>query len=431
LLHALGAQTLPAPTHLDFAAERPIAFAWRGFAAAGWSTISSFGEGGGERELVLTRSLDGFRHALFLAGELRLRVHDVHGRPLWVALQGIWSFTDDEFNALAARIVTLGREFFSDFDQPYYLISLIAVGAGGRQGSSYGGTGLSSSFALFLTPDMSLAKMPGGGGVAWLLAHELFHEWNGHALTLAQPEQLGYWFSEGFSDFYARRLLLRGGLTSPQEHLDSWNHKLAAQAANPERAAAAERVREAFWTSREVGEVPYQRGDLIALYVDHAIRAHSQGLRSLDDLMRALVARSRAGSGPYSNEALCAAVAEFAGEEAGATVRRWALEGLEPELPADVAGPEFVLEPAELPTFDTGFDHQTTLVSGTVTGVVPGGCAERAGLRDSMRLTGWSVNHGQTSVPVEVRVRADGVERTLTYLPHGTPVRGYRLRARL
>lgn len=34
-------------------------------------------------------------------------------------------------------------------------------------------------------------------------------------------------------------------------------------------------------------------------------------------------------------------------------------------------------------------------------------------------------------MPIEVRVRAGGVERTLTDLPHGTPVRGYRLRARL
>ncbi len=428
LLHALGAQTLPAPTHLEFEAERPITLAWRGFEAAGWRTISSFGA---EDELEVRRSLDDFRHALFLAGELRLEQHDVHGGSLWVAVHGRWSFEDAAFQALAARIVALGREFFADFEQPFYLISLIAVGVGGTQGSSYGGTGLSDSFALFLTPDMGLAPKPGGGGLAWLLAHELFHEWNGQTIGLEQPEQAGYWFSEGFTDFYARRLLLRGGLASPAQHLESWNHKLAAWAANPERAAPAARVAEAFWTSRDVGEVPYQRGDLIALYVDHAIRARSQGARSLDDLMRALVERARAGAGPYSNDELCAAIAEFAGDEAGAVVRRWALEGVEPELPPDAAGPEFVLEPAEVPTFHTGFDHATTLASGTVSGVVAGGCAERAGLRDGMRITGWSVNLGQTAVPVEVRVREDGTERALSYLPHGVPVRGYRLRARL
>ena len=429
LLHALGAQTLPAPTHLESGVERPIGLAWRGFAESGWRTVSSFGAG--ERELTVTRSLDDFRHALFLAGELRLHTHDVHGRELVLAIHGRWRFDDAEFNALAVRIVALGREFFSDYDQPFYLISLIAVGTGGGQSSSYGGTGLTDSFALFVTPEMTLAPMPGGGGIAWLLAHELFHEWNGQTITLAQPEQLAYWFSEGFTDFYARRLLLRGGLIDRAGYLDSWNHKLASTAANPERHAPAERVREAFWTSQAVGEVPYQRGDLIALYVDRAIAVRSRGARSLDDLMRELVRRARAGAEPLSNESLCAAVAEFAGEEAGEVVRRWAIEGREPELgPAELGGPEFVLEAAELPSFDTGFDHEATLATGTVTGVRPDGCAARAGLRDGMRVTGWSVSQGETSRPIEVGVREGVVERTISYLPHGTPVNGYRLRAR-
>ena len=258
-------------------------------------------------------------------------------------MHGAWSFSDEEFQALAARIVALGREFFSEFDQPFYLISLIQVGERGSGASSYGGTGLSSSFALFLTPDTDLAPRPGGGGVAWLLAHELFHEWNGHAITLAQPEQLGYWFSEGFTDFYARRLLFRAGLTDRERYVESWNHKLAALAANPERAAPAERVREAFWTSHDVGEVPYQRGDLIALYVDHAIRARTGGAQSLDDLMRELVRRGRVGGVPSSNDDLVAAIAELAGAHAAEVVRRWAVDGVEPELAQDLAGPELVL----------------------------------------------------------------------------------------
>jgi predicted metalloprotease with PDZ domain len=428
LLHVLGAQALPAPTHLDFAAERPIALAWRGFAEAGWRTATSWGS---EPELALTRSLDAFRHALFLAGELRLSTHDVHGHPLAIALHGHWSFTDDEFRALATRVVALGREFFADFEQPYFLISLIPVGAGAQGTTSLGGTALTNSFALFLTPEVGLAPQPGRGGVAWLLAHELFHQWNGQVIGLEQPEALAYWFSEGFTDFYTRRLLFRGGLASATEHLESWNQKLRSFASNPERHAPATRVAEAFWQSAAVGDLPYQRGDLIALYVDHAIRTRTQGERSLDDLMRTLVARSRAGAGPYSSAELCAAIAELAGEEVGATALRWALEGVEPELAPDAVGPEWVLEPADIPSFDTGFDHEASLASGTITGVVAGGCAERAGLRDGMRFGGWVVNHGATDVPLEVTVLDAGARRTLRYLPHGAPLRGHHLRARL
>jgi predicted metalloprotease with PDZ domain len=430
LLHALGAATLPAPAHLDGGLERPITLAWRGFEEAGWSTISSFGAAA---ELATARALDSFRHALFLAGtrdSLRLVRHDVHGRPLWIAVHGAWSFRDEEFTQLAARIVALGREFFADFDQPFYLVSLIGVGAADARGSSYGGTGLTDSFALFLSPNMTLARMPGGGGVTWLLAHELFHEWNGHAITLAQPEQLGYWFSEGFTDFYARRLLQRAGLVDEEGWLESWNHKLAVHAANPERHAPAERVRAAFWTDHAVGEVPYQRGDLIALYVDHAIRTRSGGERSLDDLMRTLVARARAGALPCDTAALSAAIGELAGAEVGEVVRRWAVDGVEPPLPTDALGPEYELVPADIPTFDTGFDHEAAMRDGVVAGVRPGGCAERAGLRDGMALASWSVNFGAVDQPIEMRVKSGDEERTLAYLPHGAPARGYRAQRR-
>src|SRR6185436_17364043 len=95
-------------------------------------------------------------HAVFLAGDLRLVSRDVHGSPLWIALDGEWSFADEQFADLAARVVALGREFFSDLAQPFYLISLIPVGTATTPGSSFGGTGLTGSFALFLTHGVTL-----------------------------------------------------------------------------------------------------------------------------------------------------------------------------------------------------------------------------------------------------------------------------------
>jgi predicted metalloprotease with PDZ domain len=428
LLHALGAQTLPAPTHLDFAAERPIEIVWRGFEEQGWRTISSFAEGAGPTRV--TRSLDAFRHALFVAGEARLFRGDLHGQPVWVAMAGEWSFSDAEFDDLATRIVALGRDFFEDHAKPFYLISLIQVGTGERGMTSLGGTGLTDSFALFMTRNVTLDRAPGGGDVAWLLAHELFHEWNGQAITLEQPEQLGYWFSEGFTDFYARRLLHRGGFLTPAQLVESWNQKLASQAANPERNASAERVREAFWTDPDVGNLPYQRGDVIALMVDHAVRVNSSGARSLDDLMRELVRRSRAGAGPYSNDELLAAIGEFAGAETEAAVRAVALDGADPVLAPDVGGPDLELVEVDVPVFDTGFDHESAVESGVVSGVVPGGSAERAGLVDGMRMRSWSVSFGRVDVPIQVRVGTDSGEQEISFLPLGQPIRGHAFRLR-
>lgn len=422
LLHALGAQTLPAPEHLDGEEERELTLTWTGFAEAGWNTTSSFGGG---PSITITLALDAFRHALFLAGDVRLYERKIEGQTLALALHGTWKFKDEEFVDLAERIVRLGRDFFADHaEHPYYLISLIPVGKGA--GSSWGGTGLTDSFALFMTSDNTLATSESGGGVAWLLAHELFHEWNGHVITLAQPEELGYWFSEGFTDFYARRLLARAGLLTPAQELASWNQRLAAYAANPERHAPAARVQEAFWSVRAVGDLPYQRGDVLALYVDHAIRAHSQGARSLDDLMRELVARGRAGGAPHTSASLAAAIGEFAGEESAAAVRDWALAGREPEFPAELALPGLRLVASDVPSFDTGFEHEASIQGGVVRGVVAGSPAAAAGLRDGMRLLSWSVARGNASQPIEITVQDGEATRTLRYLPHGKPIQGWR-----
>jgi predicted metalloprotease with PDZ domain len=227
-----------------------------------------------------------------------------------------------------------------------------------------------------------------------------------------------------------RRLLYRAGLLSEDGFLASWNRELAAHAANPARHVPAERVREAFWSDRSVGEVPYQRGDLIALHVDHAIALRSGGARSLDDLMRELVRRARSGAGPFTNEALLAAIGEYAGDGTAAEVREWALEGVEAELAPGSGGPGYEVLPTEVPTFDTGFDHELALKDGTVQGVRAGGPAERAGLRDGMRLAGWSVNFGDSSQPIEIDVREGGATRRISFLPHGAAVPGYHMRRR-
>jgi predicted metalloprotease with PDZ domain len=423
LLHALGAQALPAPDHLDSGEKRAVTLAWTGFAEAGWKTTSSFG---GASSVTTTLALDAFRHALFLAGDVRLYEQRIEGQTLALALHGTWKFRDEEFVDLAERIVRLGRDFFADHaEHPYYLISLIQVGKRGM--SSWGGTGLTDSFALFMTSDNTLATSPEGGGVAWLLAHELFHEWNGHTITLAQPEELGYWFSEGFTDFYARRLLAHARLLTSEQELASWNQRLAAYAVNPERHAPATRVQEAFWTVRAVGELPYQRGDVLALFVDHAIRGRTQGAQSLDDLMRSLVARARVGAEPFTSAALAAAIGEFAGAETGAAVRAWALDGREPGFPAELGLPGLRLVASDVPSFDTGFDHDASVQGGVVRGVLAGGPASAAGLRDGLRFLGWSVNHGNASQPVEITVQDGAATRTLRYLPHGKTIRGWRL----
>ena len=97
---------------------------------------------------------------------------------------------------------------------------------------------------------------------------------------------------------------------------------------------------------------------------------------------------------------------------------------------AEMDQQDLELVPTDIPVFDTGFDHEATLENGVVSGVVPGGSAERAGLADGMRIRSWSVSYGRIDVPIKVRVATDAEEREISFLPLGTPVAGYAFRVR-
>ncbi|HVS17247.1 MAG TPA: hypothetical protein VMT18_01515, partial [Planctomycetota bacterium] len=262
-----------------------------------------------------------------------------------------WGFDRAEFAELARDVVVLEREFFEDDAQPFHLISLLPVGRADPQQRSLGGTALHRAFALYSLPGVSFDG-PGNQRRAFaeLLLHEMFHDWNGQLLRRAAPSEWLYWFSEGFTSFYTRRLSLRGGWSDPVGYVDDLNRVLAAYAENPAREADAERVREQFWSDRDVQQQPYQLGDLIAARVDAAIRAHSGGERSLDDFMRALVREARASDAgllEIEREDLLARLEAWTDPATMADVRASAVDGAPFELPPDTFAPVLALESFE------------------------------------------------------------------------------------
>lgn len=415
LFHAIGEHALLAPAHLADESERRIRLEWRGFRTA----VCSFGASGETLDLVT--SVESFRHAVFLAGDVRVLSRDVRGRPLFVAITGEqWSFSDEAFADLAARIVEAQRAFFDDFDHPYYLISLVPVGVADPRSTSLGGTALTQSFALFLQPDTRIESSAGQGlDVAGLLAHEMFHHWNGRIVTLAQPEQRMYWLSEGFTNFFARRLLHRLGLIDTAAYATSLNAALAAYALSPVRSASNDRVVESFWTDRAIGELPYQRGDLVAVWLDGEIRAASANARSLDDFLRMLVREAQGGAPPMTFERFLAHVRDWIGPASAARCARL-VEGIEPiELDAARYEPCLSLTTVPMGAFDLGFDLERSRAEKQICGVRAGSAAQVAGLADGQALRGLSVHFGRSDMPVEFQIEDDETPRTIRYLPRG------------
>ena len=416
LFHAIGFHLWIGPVESAGAGPRRITLDWSGFEVLGWTCVSSFGTG---RHLVLERPLDEFRGAVFLAGRCVLRERSIRGRRLVVALpeHGL-EHADDGFADLCARVVEAQRAFFDDWNYPFYLISAVPTLPADPHSHSLGGTALTDSFALFLQQGTDLgAQASIRPQILHVLAHEMFHNWCGRGTPVRPPEELTYWFSEGFTDFFTRRLLLRAGLTTTREYAASLEQSLREYAKNPQRNCSNEEIRAGFWKSPETGEMPYRRGDLVAARLDCAIRARSAGKQSLDDFLREAVELGRRGQ-ELDVETLLAGIERWTDARLARELRAVVVEGATLELPRDTFAPCLAIEPVGVPTYELGFDFEATRASDTIRGVVPGSAAQKAGLADGQKLLGF-MGERRADRPVTVTVESDGKRRNVQYLPQG------------
>lgn len=417
LLHLIGETGLVYPAWLEDRGPIRIAMSWSGFRERGWSVVTSFD---GERGHI-RRPMHEFRHAMFLAG--RVRVHDrrIGDARLRVAVYGDdWGFGDPELVDLVERIVTIEREFMRDFDDPYFLVTAVPTGPRATPRSvSLGGTGLTNCFALFLPPGISVAEgSPHRAPFLRLLAHEYFHTWIGGEIRTEEPEELVYWFSEGFTDFYASRLLRRAGLISDADWTERLNETIRKLWRSPAATEPGETIRKDFWTRREIQELPYHRGELVALMLDEEIRRVSGGVRSLDDFLLEVLVDARAGEKAETGR-LLSRIARWTSPEFSETVRRIVVDGGLPEVPESVSDPAAERVEVQAHRYDPGFDVDASLQAKAAKGVREGGPAHAAGLREGQEITGFSVHRGDPDRAIELKIRANGVEQGLRFLPRG------------
>lgn len=139
-----------------------------------------------------------------------------------------------------------------------------------------------------------------------LASHEYFHLWNGKRispLVLVNPEldrevftrQL--WLVEGVTSYYDDLALLRSGLISPEEYLESLGRTLTSvyRTAGRRRQTLEEASFDAWIKYYRPDENSpnahisyYTKGAMVALALDLEIRLRSEGRLSLDDVMRVL-----------------------------------------------------------------------------------------------------------------------------------------------
>eukprot|EP01030_Chromulinospumella_sphaerica_P011466 gene11466-11259_t len=328
-------------------------------------------------------TLGGVIESVALGGkDVKVLTRKVPGGTMRMAIRGDWPFTNAAFTDDVARVISAQRKFFDDVEGPF-LVTLIPVEAPpGRQ--SVGGTGRGDAFALFST------RGDVGDELRGILGHEHMHSWIPREIVrMPDPEQVDYWLSEGFTDFYAWRTLVRGGVWSLEDYIAALNDAFREFDGSSARSWPNDKLAAAFWTDGEAQRMPYRRGAFLAMRWDEQLRQGSGGRIDLDNVVLGL-----------RNNVRAAKTWEEVPEARPALIGMMTARGLDPSediaryidageiVPLDGAWFQacVIVETTQVPVFDRGWDVPKTSASGVVTGLDPESPAYAAGLRDGMKI---------------------------------------------
>jgi len=390
---------------------RPVEFRW-GQAPEGWTVASDL-----DHTTRLTNTGELLDSVLVGGQGMRMIERPAAGGRLRVAVHGEWKFTPQELAQLLVRITEASAGFWGDEGEDFFVAVTPLKAPGG--GSAQYGVGLGDAFSLWTTDDADAASL------RHIVAHEHQHVWfptRVGGVRTGPDEPLDYWLSEGFTDFYTLRLLLRSGLWSLEEFVEDYNRILRAYGSSPVKTAPNRIVAAGFWEDPAVADLPYQRGLVLAALWDDRLRRETKGARDLDDVILAMKARA-AGQTEAGRavENLRLSYDQF-GSSLDADLRTLVEAGGAVSLPADLFGACARVATHQQPEFDRGFDTaKTNELNGVVAGVDPEGPAYAAGLRNGMRIVGRLTPAAQDNpnAVLAYQVRDESGAKVIRYQPRG------------
>jgi predicted metalloprotease with PDZ domain len=390
-------------------ADAPARFRW-GRLPAGWKVATDLDQLAGKRGTVADIS-----ESVAIGGnDLTVISRNVRGAPLRLAIRGKWSFEPTELADLIEKIVEAEQGFWRDEGRPF-LVAMAPLGEDPVRRSS-NGTGRGDAFSIVSTSDFELE------GAKRLLAHEYMHTWVADELG-AMPEKdegVDYWFSEGFNDFLASKVLLGSGLWTLSEFVADKNETLSRYTLSPVRNAAAREVAEKFWSNGDYMQLSYDRGHLMASIFDAQIRSASAQKLGLGDVLRAQ-RKAFAAKPALASDLFPVVLKKTVGLDASEDIRRYAVEGETVRFPPNAFGECAKVVTERRAEFTRGFDGEATAAAGgLITGVDAEGPAYRAGIRNGMRLLRReSGKIGDSTVEIAYRIADQSGERVVRYMPAG------------
>ena len=244
-----------------------------------WAAVSSLGEGDGAAGDLSGTGLERLGDTYVMCGDLEHHRHrDGRLSTWWLTSPGI------DVAAFSGRLGTTYHVMAEAFDAPAhpYRVFLRTHPHRGAAASAH-----PASFVMSLNPAHPLDE----ASIFETIAHELVHEW----LHLDGSAEEVTWFVEGAADYYSLVLPLREGMLDDDAFLRAVNLEARECYANVRRGLTMAEAQPLFFSDFLAHRLPYARGMFYLADLDARVRRATAGARSVDDIVRDVVRRRRAG----------------------------------------------------------------------------------------------------------------------------------------
>ena len=268
---------------------------------AGWARSASGMPSAGRENTYRAADYETLADSPIVAGGLELAEFEVAGVKHTVVTAGDSAGWDAARAAGDYRkIVEENRRFWGTlpFDR-YVFLSVFRAGGGGLEHRN----------STLLTSNAGAMKSAGGYR-GWLrfVGHEYFHTFNVKRVRPVElgpfdyehePRTSGLWIAEGVTAYYDGLLNTRAGLAGAEDFLAALSDSVERLQKSPGRKVQSlERASLDVWTTSFSGMGGgdttisyYTKGAVAAFLLDARVRTASRGAKSLDDVMRAALAK--------------------------------------------------------------------------------------------------------------------------------------------
>ncbi|WP_088282138.1 hypothetical protein [Kineosporia sp. A_224] len=369
-----------------------------------WASVCSLGEDAGRDGGLAGAGLELLSDTYVVCGDLAAGHYRDGDMSTWWLTPP--AFDVEAFTAHLGWTYRLMAEQFEAPARPYRVF----LRASPHQGSA--ASAHPASFVMTVNPEGPVNERL----LYSTVAHELVHEW----LHLDGQAEEVTWFNEGAADYYSLVIPFREGLIDQSTFLGEVNLAARIGYASPLRELTLDEASRRYDEDFRARRLAYVRGMFYLADLDARLRnASPDGLGSVTEVVKRVLRSQRAGE-HVGVEEWCALVADLVGADERPALESFVFVG-DGRPGTESFGPTFTAAEIAVPVLDVGFDA-STFVTRRATGVVAGGAADRAGVREGnvLQLPGYSEAVGlNVGDSLKVEISRDGEK-----IPVSIPLRG-------